>query len=88
VRSDFRPDSDIDVLVRVRPGRRVGLATLAGVKEELEEHFGRRVDVMDDNSVPDQIRPLIERDKVKLYGWTHAKRVSSNTGKGIRRAGD
>lgn len=88
VRSDFRPDSDVDVLVRVRPGRRVGLATLAGVKEELEEHFGRRVDVMDDTSVPDQIRPLIERDKVKLYGWAHAKRVSSNTGKGIRRAGE
>jgi predicted nucleotidyltransferase len=88
VRSDFRPDSDVDVLVRLRPGRRVGLETLAGVKAELEEHFGRRVDVMDDASVPDQIRPLIERDKVKLYGWTHTKRLSSNTGKGVREAGD
>jgi predicted nucleotidyltransferase len=77
----------VDVLVRSRPGKRLTLDMLSGLKQELESHFARRVDVLADGSVIEELRPLIERDKVKLYGWTHKKRVPSETGKGLRPAG-
>jgi hypothetical protein len=45
LRSDFRPDSDIDVLVEFQPGARVGLIRLTGIELELSELFGRKVDL-------------------------------------------
>lgn len=88
VRSDFRPDSDVDVLVRSRKGRSMTLAALAGLKADLERHFQRRVDVLDDAGVIEDLRPLIERDKVRLYGRSLKKRVPSQAGEAVRGAGD
>ena len=88
VRSDFRPDSDVDVLVRLRKGVPLTLATLAGLKQELERHFRRRVDVLEESGVVEELRPLIERDKVRLYGRAHKKRPSSGAGEEVRAAGD
>ena len=45
LRDDFRPDSDVDVLVEFQPDARVGLLTLAGMEIELSELLGRRVDL-------------------------------------------
>jgi predicted nucleotidyltransferase len=45
LRDDFRPDSDIDVLVEFEPGQRVGLIRLAGMELELSELLGRKVDL-------------------------------------------
>jgi len=45
LRADFRPDSDVDVLVEFEPGARVGLIKLAGIEIELSELLGRRVDL-------------------------------------------
>jgi len=45
LRDDFRPDSDVDVLVEFEPNARVGLLTLAGMKIELSELLGRKVDL-------------------------------------------
>lgn len=45
LRSDFRPDSDIDVLVEFEAGARVGLMRLAGIELELTELLGRKVDL-------------------------------------------
>jgi len=45
LRDDFRPDSDIDVLVEFEPEARVGLLTLAGMEIELSELLGRKVDL-------------------------------------------
>ena len=45
LRSDFRPDSDIDVLVEFEPGARVGLIKLAGIEIELGKLLGRKVDL-------------------------------------------
>lgn len=42
---DFRPDSDVDVLVEFEPGARVGLITFAGIQLELSELLGREVDL-------------------------------------------
>lgn len=43
LREDFRPDSDVDVLVEFEPGRAPGLAFFA-MEEELSQILGRRVD--------------------------------------------
>jgi predicted nucleotidyltransferase len=44
LRDDFRPDSDVDVLVEFEPGRVPGLAFF-GMQDELSELLGRRVDL-------------------------------------------
>jgi len=45
LRPDFRPDSDVDVLVEFQPGRVVGLIRLAGIERELSGVIGRKVDI-------------------------------------------
>jgi predicted nucleotidyltransferase len=45
LREDFRPDSDVDVLVEFEPGHTVGLLTIAGLEIELSEMLGRKVDL-------------------------------------------
>jgi predicted nucleotidyltransferase len=46
LRDDFRPDSDIDVLVDFEPGRVPGFFRLSDIQEELSELFaGREVDL-------------------------------------------
>lgn len=43
LRDDFRPDSDVDVLVEFEPGRVPGFLRLAGVELDLSEMLGRDV---------------------------------------------
>ncbi len=45
LRDDFRPDSDVDVLVEFEPEAVVGLIRLAGMELELSEILGRKVDL-------------------------------------------
>jgi len=45
LRSDFSPQSDIDVLVEFEPGYRIGLIRLAGLELELTDLLGRKVDL-------------------------------------------
>jgi predicted nucleotidyltransferase len=45
-RSDFGPDSDVDVLVRFREGVTRSLLDYPKMQRELEALFGRRVDVV------------------------------------------
>lgn len=46
LRVDFRPDSDVDVLVEFEPGRTPGLFGMARIERELSSLFdGRKVDL-------------------------------------------
>ena len=45
LRSDFRPDSDVDVLVEFDPGASAGFLRLAAIELELSEVLQRRVDL-------------------------------------------
>ena len=45
LRDDFRPDSDVDVLVEFKPDARVGLIALAGMEIELSGIFGRAAEM-------------------------------------------
>jgi predicted nucleotidyltransferase len=46
LREDFRPDSDIDVLVTFSPEAKWSLFDFVHMKEELESHFQRNVDLV------------------------------------------
>lgn len=45
LRPDFRPDSDIDLLVEFEAGRTPGLLGIAGMELELSRMLGRTVDL-------------------------------------------
>ena len=47
LREDFRPDSDVDVLVNFEAGAPWSLWDLSRMREELEEIFGRGVDLVE-----------------------------------------
>jgi hypothetical protein len=42
---DFRPDSDVDLLVEFDPGHVPGFFTLAHMERELSEVIGKKVDL-------------------------------------------
>jgi len=45
LRDDFRPDSDVDVLVWFEPGKTPGMFGLVGMEIELSEIIDRKVDL-------------------------------------------
>ena len=47
LRDDFRPDSDVDVLVEFEPEARVTLFDLVHMQDELGALFGRQVDLVE-----------------------------------------
>jgi len=47
LREDFRPDSDIDVLVSIDPKAQIGLFEIIDMKIELEKMFKRPVDIVE-----------------------------------------
>jgi predicted nucleotidyltransferase len=67
LRDDFRPDSDVDVLVTFAPGSRVGLFDLVRMEDELKNLFGRDVDLVE--------RAAIEKSE----NYIRRKSILSNT---------
>jgi len=56
LRDDFRPDSDVDVLVEFEPGHRVGLRII-DMEEELSKTLGgRRVDIVSEKYLNRRLR--------------------------------
>jgi predicted nucleotidyltransferase len=63
-RGEARPDSDIDFLVTWKPSS--SLLDHAGLRLELEELLGRKVDLASDGWVKPQIRESVYRDAVAI----------------------
>jgi predicted nucleotidyltransferase len=63
LRNDFRPDSDIDVLVTFAPNAKRGLSETLQMKEELQNIFGRKVDLI--------VKAAIERSE----NWLRRKNI-------------
>ena len=51
LRDDFRTDSDVDVLVRFAPDSRWSLLDVVAMEHELEQLFGRHVDVVEREAI-------------------------------------
>jgi predicted nucleotidyltransferase len=59
LRDDFRPESDVDVLIEFETGHRYTYFTLAQIERELTDLLGRKVDL----HMPKTLHPFL-RDKV------------------------
>ena len=67
LRDDFRPGSDIDLLVSFNPKARISLFDLVRMQNELMEIFGRHID-------------LVERRAIeKSENYIRRKNILSNT---------
>ena len=59
LRDDFRPESDVDVLIEFEPEQRYTYFTLAQIEDDLSRLLGRKVDL----HMPKALHPFL-RDKV------------------------
>jgi predicted nucleotidyltransferase len=66
LRDDFRPDSDVDVLVEFQPGVRVGLAFIR-MQDELSAILGRKVDLNTPGSLSKYFRDEVLHEAEALY---------------------
>lgn len=64
-RGEAQPDSDVDFLVEY--GRPLGFE-YAGLRRDLEQKFGRAVDVITEESMNEFLRPYIVPDLTPIYG--------------------
>jgi uncharacterized protein len=89
LRDDFRPDSDIDVLVSFDPSAEWGLFALGGMQQELAQLFGRPVDVIvrkavEQGRVGDRRREILDTARVVsaasgTISQTFSKRLTSSS---------
>jgi predicted nucleotidyltransferase len=62
LRDDFRPDSDVDVLVSFEPEARWSLLDLVHMQEELTSIIGREVDLVEREAVERSENYIRQRD--------------------------
>ena len=68
LREDFRPDSDVDVLVTFAPDDGWSLWDLIDMRDELREIFGRQIDLVEERSLVNPFRRRsILRTKQVIY---------------------
>jgi predicted nucleotidyltransferase len=58
---EFRPDSDVDVMVEFAEDAKWGLFDMVHMEDELKEFFGRHVDLLTRRSVTDSENYLMRR---------------------------
>ena len=68
LRDDFRPDSDVDVLVEFQPGKVPGFIRLFAIEEELSALLGgHKVDLVTAKSLNHRIRARVLADAEVQY---------------------
>ncbi len=56
LREDFRPDSDVDVLVKLQPDHGLSLYDWVDMIDELKSMFGRDVDLVEKTTIRNPFR--------------------------------
>jgi hypothetical protein len=69
-REDFRPDSDLDLLVEPAPGHRLGLGERVNLTADAERLFDRDVDLVTTPLRRPSLAERVKRDGVVLYEAT------------------
>jgi uncharacterized protein len=67
LRDDFRPDSDVDILVVFDPSAQVTFMTLGKMKRELSEMFQRPVDLVPQEGLKPAIREIVLSSAQEVY---------------------
>lgn len=77
LRDDFRPDSDIDVLVDFEPGARHTIFDVVRMEDELTELVGRQVDLIEKRAIEASDNHLRKHEiLVSARVFYHADRTS------------
>ena len=63
-RGQGRPDSDIDLLVDLEPGR--SLVDIVAIKQDLEDLLGRKIDVVTEAAISPYIRDRVLKEAVSV----------------------
>jgi predicted nucleotidyltransferase len=63
-RGQARPDSDVDILIKLDPGR--SLLDIIAIKQDLEDLLGRQVDVVTEAAISPYIRDQVLKEAVNL----------------------
>ena len=66
LRDDFRPESDVDVLVEFEPGTRLGFAFF-DIEQELSQILGRRVDLRTPQELSKYFRDEVLAEAEDVY---------------------
>jgi len=67
LRDDFRPDSDVDVLVEFEPSAKIGLFALTDMQDELVNLFNRPVDLVPKLGLKPLIRDSVINSALVVY---------------------
>jgi|SRR5581483_979328 predicted nucleotidyltransferase len=67
LREDFRPDSDVDVLVEFEPGATIDYFDMAMMEIELSQIVGRKVDLRTPNELSRYFRQKVVDTALVLY---------------------
>jgi hypothetical protein len=67
LRQNFRPESDVDVLVEFQPGRRVGFIRLAEMELALSDILGRKADLLTPAELSRYFRDEVVAEAEVLY---------------------
>lgn len=66
-RGEQREDSDIDIMIVPDRNAHVGLFLLSGMRLDLQDILGKKVDLVTEKGLMPFARPSVERDKVLAY---------------------
>jgi predicted nucleotidyltransferase len=69
-RGDETPQSDIDLLMALKPAAQrppLGLFEVIRLEKELEKRLGRAVDLVTEEGLSSRIKASVEKEKVVLY---------------------
>jgi predicted nucleotidyltransferase len=67
LRDDFRPDSDVDVLVEFEPGAKVTYLDMAQMENELSELLGEKVDFREPEELSRYFREHVIESAQLIY---------------------
>jgi uncharacterized protein len=66
-RGDHRPESDIDVLIEIEPGRRFSAFDWVGLSDQIAEDLGVDANVFFNRSIDPEFRAEIEKDLKTVF---------------------
>ncbi len=66
LRDDFRPDSDVDVIIAFKPESQWSLFDIIDMKMELEGIFKRDVDLLEEGTIRNPIKRRCIYEKVEV----------------------
>ncbi|MBI2647166.1 nucleotidyltransferase family protein [Candidatus Woesearchaeota archaeon] len=65
-RGEAKKMSDVDILIKVRNGKKFSLFDLVGLQMELEEKLGKKVDLLTYNGISPYLKKYILEDEIKI----------------------